>query len=378
MNDYNPRRFVPVTRIADDLSREHGRFVRVLRTDGGRVAMLRNYDDSGRYPYEPQIVAAFKTLVDRSPVVAFVEGHGERSAFDHGERGYGAFASNIGFRYALVNQGFEVRAITLAERVADSVDVVVVADMKEGLSEREMANFEEYVARGGNLLLMGEPRRQEWMNPLAAVLGLRFAEGIVVSPSEQYTDEVVAAEVVPAAAEASEHFGAMAGRYAVTTPSACAVEQIADRGFRVVGILASPDGSWIERQTTDFLEEKSTLDPAAGEAAGSYPVMLYLNRTVDGREQRIFVSGDADCLATSELTVERAGIEANNFGLVTELFRNFSYGEYPVEPPHRRPLDNELRLGDSGPTWCRIVFIGVIPFAILALGLGLWLARRGR
>lgn len=376
-DDQNPRKFIRADEITDDLSQEHGRFVRVLRA-GDRVSYLRNSEDSYRYPGETEITTAFKVLVDPSPVVAFVTGHGERGMDDYGERGYGAFASNIKFRYALINQGFTIRETTLGAPVADDIDVLVVSDMRRALTEQEMSNFEDYVARGGNLLLMGEPRRQEEMNPLAALFGVRFENGMIVSPSEQYTDEVIAAEVMPTAAEVSEYFAPMVGRYAVTTPSVCAVEQFAHTGFHAIEVLGSPAGSWIEYQTTDFLEEKSTLDPATGESAGSRPVMLYLNRPVGDRDQRIFVCGDADCFATSELSSQRAGIEANNFRLVTEVFRTFSYGEYPVETPRMSSSDNKLNIGDTGLMWAKVLFIWVLPLLLLGASLWLWLSRRGR
>lgn len=377
--DVNPKRFISEKEITDDLSQDHGRFVRVIRAGNGRVAYLRRYEDSYRDPFESEITAAFKTLVDKSPVVAFVTGHGERGCKDHGERGYGPFATNITFRHALINQGFTVREIVLGEPVDKDVDVVVISDMRSPLSIEEMTNFEEYVDRGGNLFLLGEPRRQEHMNPLAAKLGLRFSEGVIVSPSREYTDEIVASRVMPTALEASEYFRSMIGRYNVITPSACAVEQLEGKGFHVVEVLASPEkGSWIEFETTDFLEEHSELNPEKGEVEMSHPVMLYLNRQVGERNQRIFVVGDSDCLATSELTNDRAGLNGNNFKMITEVFRNFSYDEYPIETPRVRPPDDELYVGDTGLQWTRVLFIWVLPLMLLGLSIWLWLKRRGR
>lgn len=377
--DISPKKFISEKEITDDISQDHGRFVRVIRAENGRVAYLRRYEDSYRDPFESEITAAFKTLVDKSPVIAFVTGHGERGAKDHGARGYGPFATNITFRHALINQGFTVREITLGEPVGVDVDVIVISDMRSPLSTEEMANFENYIDRGGNLFLLGEPRRQENMNPLAAKLGLKFSDGIIVYPSREYTDEIVPSRVMPTAVEASEHFSSMIGRYNVITPSACAIEQVEDRGFSITEVLASPEkGSWIEYQTTDFLEEHSTLDLEKGEKEMSYPVMLYLNRMIEDRDQRIFVIGDSDCLATSELTNDRAGLNGNNFRMITEVFRNFSYDEYPIETPRVRPPDDELYIGDTGLQWTKVLFIWVLPLMLLGLSVWLWLKRRGR
>lgn len=378
MNDHNPKRFKSEKEITDDLSQDYGRFVRVVRANG-RVAYLRKYDDIYVDPRESEITAAFKTLVDKSPLIAFVTGHGERGSKDHGERGYGPFATNITFRHALVNQGFSVRDITLDTPVEDDVDVIVISDMKSPLTEEEFANYEKYIDDGGSLFLLGEPRRQENMNPLAAKLGLKFSDGIIVSPSKEYTDEILVSRVMPTALEASEYFSKMVGKYNVITPSACAVEQIEDKGFNVVEILASPEeGSWIEYETTDFINEHSEINPTKGEKEASNSVMLYLNRKVGERDQRIFVSGDADCLATSELTTSRAGLEGKNFMMITEIFRNLSYNEYPVETPRVRAPDDKIYIKETGLLISKIVFIFILPFSLLGLCIWLWIRRRGR
>ena len=378
MNDHNPKSFKSEKDITDDLSQDYGRFVRVIRGNG-RVAYLRKYDDIYVDPRESEITAAFKTLVDKSPLIAFVTGHGERGSKDHGERGYGPFATNITFRHALINQGFTVRDITLEQPVEEDVDVIIISDMRSPLSPEEFANFENYIDQGGNLFLLGEPRRQENMNPLAEKLGLRFSDGIIVSPSKEYTDEILASRVMPAALDASEYFSKMVGKYNVITPSACAVQQVEDKGFNVIEILASPEeGSWIEYQTTDFINEHSEVNAEKGEEEKSESVMLYLNRYVGDRDQRIFVSGDADCLATSELTTNRAGLNGNNFMLITEIFRNLSYDEYPIETPRARPTDDEIYIGETGLLWSKVMFIFVLPLSLLALSIWLWIRRRGR
>lgn len=50
------------------------------------------------HPFESEITAALKTLVDKSPMVAFVTGHGERGCGDYSDKGYAAFAQNPSFR----------------------------------------------------------------------------------------------------------------------------------------------------------------------------------------------------------------------------------------------------------------------------------------
>lgn len=382
-NDYNPKMFISEEEVAkmDDISAENGRIVRVLKRENGRRAYLRIYDDSYVHPFESEITAAFKVLVDKSPLVGFVTGHGERDCEDYSDRGYAAFATNRTFRNALINQGFQVRQLALNEVVPDDVDVLVIADMKSALTPEEYANYAAFVDRGGDLIVMGEPRRREWMNPLVEKLGLRFADGMLVAPSKEYPDDVIAARITEGALTASPYFANLIRRgKTIITPSACAVEVVdSTKGFTISEVLATPlQGSWTETSTVDFLNEKSVLNPESGEVERSNAVMLYLTREVEGKpQQRIFVAGDADCLSTKELSVSRAGLNGSNFSLITEMFRCLSYDEYPVETQRVRPPDDDVYLSQDGQIWVKLLFMGLIPVGLM-VWCGVFLVRRKR
>ncbi|MEI3423261.1 MAG: Gldg family protein [Butyricimonas faecihominis] len=94
-----------------------------------------------------------------------------------GDRDYNIFAWAKTYRYALINSGFDVKEISLNEELPEKLDILVIADMKTPLSENEMTRLNAYIERGGNLLIVGEPRRQEVMNPLVEQLGVRFLPG---------------------------------------------------------------------------------------------------------------------------------------------------------------------------------------------------------
>lgn len=82
------------------------------------------------------------------------------------------------------------------------------------------------------------------MNPIVAKLGFQFSEGMIGSPSREYTDEIIAAKVLPSALGVSKYFNRMISEnYNVITPSVSAVMQIEDKGFKVTEILASNDKS---------------------------------------------------------------------------------------------------------------------------------------
>ena len=65
------------------------------------------------------------------------------------------------------NQGFDVVTLSLEDQeVPEDIDIVVIADMKTPFDEIENDRLNKYIARGGNLFILGDARRQEIMNPI--------------------------------------------------------------------------------------------------------------------------------------------------------------------------------------------------------------------
>ena len=367
--------------MIDDISAENGRFVRVFNLDKGQKSFLRLYEDNRVHPSEREITTALKTLVDKAPVVAFVAGHGERDCDDFGEKGYGIFATNRTFRYALINQGFQIRKVSLEQSIPTDVDILVISDMKVPLKPGEYMNYCSFLDRGGNIVILGEPGKQANMNLLLEKLGLKFSDGILVSPSKEFSDEIVISSITGKASDVSPSLGAFARKGGkVVSPSACVVEVTdSTKGFKLSPVLISPEkGGWLEHETTDFFNQKSVLNARIGEVEKAYPVMLYLTRSfVERGEQRIFVVGDADCISMKELSGGRAGVECLNFNLVTEMFRCLSYDEYPINTSWARMTDDELYLSLESLVWCKIM-LAWVPALFLMVGSITFLIRRKR
>ncbi len=110
-----------------------------------------------------QISAALKRLVEDLPVVGFVIGHGERNINGRGDNAYNFLPVKNHFVIQLLNNGFDVENISLANPVPLKLRILVVADARQPFTENEMTNFQDYLNSGGNLLMMTEPgRRQVW------------------------------------------------------------------------------------------------------------------------------------------------------------------------------------------------------------------------
>lgn len=72
----------------------------------------------------------------------------------------------------------------MKHEIPADVNILCIADMRVALSEEENANLHRYIERGGNLIICGEPGKQEIMNPVVENFGVRFMPGRLVRPSE--------------------------------------------------------------------------------------------------------------------------------------------------------------------------------------------------
>lgn len=74
--------------------------------------------------------------------------------------------------------------------------MLVVADLQRPLSTDELAQLEEYIAKGGNIVIGGEPGKSDLMNPLTASLGVSFLPGTLVQPTKAYDDNLLVCSFV--------------------------------------------------------------------------------------------------------------------------------------------------------------------------------------
>ena len=316
-----------------DLTPEGNRFVRVLERENGARSFLRVYDDNQRDPRESEITAALKRLVVKAPKVGFVAGHGERSIDKAGERDYAAFARNLTFRYSLINQGFDAVGLNLADStgIPADIDIVVIAEART-----------------------------------------------VVHPTAEYAADLLAQELTPEAAALNDVYaGLRRNDYRIIMPGAVGLAWTDTTAFHVTPMLTTPaQGSWMELQTTDFVDDKAVLDTLTGEREAAVPTMLRLTRQVGDKEQRILILGDADCMSNGELTTERYALNGSNFSLITESFRDLSYNVFPINTDRPRPADDAMSIGQGALIWVRILFMGLVPAALIACYTLTWWRRR--
>lgn len=422
--DVNPKRFKPGIAYLDeiDLEGEQNRFVTKITTEDGKTSLLRTYNDIGRLPDEAQITAAFKKVVMDLPVVGFVTGHEERSIHELGSRGYSTLTNNTTFRFSMVNNGFDFKECSLAEPIDDGINILVIADAKSAFSNDELRHLDDYIERGGNLIVAADLNRQEYMNPLVQRFGVSFLPGQVVELNQGFEMDLLTLDGTEQGRKLAYHFEALDGsRPVVTMPGAVGLSYGEIAGFTYTPLLVSdsvkgmPDTnyaallrqintpprdrgveisrgvravaskgdskhsvSWNELQPTNFIDDIPDYNPEAGETLGPHTTALAISRTVEGREQKIVILGDADCLSNTELTTNRSGLISANFTFANGIFYWLSDGEVPIDMRRPTPPDDEITLKKSDMPLVRTLYRIVIPALILIGFVLLWFRRKGR
>jgi len=371
-------------RKIENLKPENNRFVRTIVRENGEKTFLRVFDDMQVHPSEREISAAFKRLVMELPQVGFVKGHGERDCIRSGDRDYNRFAQDKPFRYSLINQGFDFNEVTLDKEIPENIDILVIAEPRQPISEEHFTNLDKYIARGGNLLIAGEPGRQEQANPLAARFGVEFLPGRLVKPSENFSPDFIQAIPTRAGGRMMYWLQDMINRETIVTmPGATALSyQGADaKGFKVTELFVTDTagGTWSETVTTNFIDDTVTVDPAKGEKMeASIPVAIAMSRKVGEKEQKVVVIGDADCISNGEISIGRKGVRAANYNFIMGAFFWMSDDEVPIDVRRPSTTDRKVYVGLSGMRATKWGMLGLLPFSMALFYILLWIRRKGK
>lgn len=364
-----------------DLEAEGYRFVRVVETKDGQKTFLRLFNDGNKFPQEQETSAALKRLVlGTPPCVGVIYGHGERAIDKKGDRDYSTLMTNRSFRYALINQGFDVMKISLSEEVPEQVSILVLADLQSPLTSEEKEKLEAYLSRGGNLLIAGEPERREVMESLTASLGVRILPGPLMQGNEDYEPDLVFCRVTKEMAGIAPRMrGLYRNRRIITMSGTSALVCDTLHGFKVVPMLTTfPEVFRNEQETRRLSEEQPECRTGNGETQGTFVTAAELSRQVKGKEQRVIVLADADCLSNSELTVSRPKVNAYNYNFILEIFRRLSNGLFPCTPRNMASMDNSSVLTAYSMQWVTAGLLFGFPLLLALTGIIVWGERKRR
>jgi ABC-type uncharacterized transport system involved in gliding motility auxiliary subunit len=303
--------------------------------------------------------------------VYFVQGHGEGPI--EGEDGGG----RTGFARAaeaLRNENYRVQPLALVgiQEVPEDADVVIVAGASRPFLAEELAALDRYLARGGALFALVDPRvRGNWADQLRG-WGVDLGDDIVV-------DRIWAA--------IGRAFMPLAEKYDPEQPITkdfrdARVDQVifnevrsvrAKDGAALTPIVFTGEASWAERNLA-MLDSESAAAMDSDDLAGPVPVMIAgtpaLPAQDDGVKARLVVAGDTN-FASNEF------IDA---GRNRDLFlnaANWLIGDVEaisIRPNTSRPSRFQLTAEQFATIRSTSLFL--LPEAIAVLGVFTWWSRR--
>ena len=358
-----------------NLRPEQNRYVMQL-TFRGRSTFLRLFDDIQVFPGEQETAAALKRLTGKLPKIVFAQGEYERSIDKAGDRDYMRLTSDITFRYALVNQGFDMDTVSLNEQeIPSGIAALVIADPRKSFTPAALAKIQKYIADGGNLLIAGEPDKQAIINPLIQPLGVQLMPGMLLEKSKDFPPEMIKTYLTAAGVSLSNDLKPLVkDKAGITMPGAAGLSFVNNGIFSIEPLLMTDrNDTWNKKGKIVLDSADIGYSAAAGDYHGSMPTALALTRNVNGRQQRIVVTGDADFLSTAE--VKRRG--TGNFLFDTELIGWFTYGQFPVDASRPDPKDISIDLTRPGMKTMSFVYLGILPGLLLVFA-AIFLIRRKR
>lgn len=394
-----------------DLRPENNRYVMHLSYKG-KSTFLRVFDDPNVWPFETEVAAAFKRLLQaKMPKIGFLTGDYERNIHKRGDKEYRALTNLNTFRYSLVNQGFDVDTVSLeTQDVPASISALVIADPKQELSVVAIERLQKFIDAGGNVMFIAEPNKQELLNPLLKQFGVQLNPGSVVQESRDFAPDLVTSHLTSFAGTFTRELGIrQADSVTVVMPGTVSLSYT-DSGVYAVRPLLLTDKrfTWNRIQKLDLdritgasaTEQESEgttsgnsgyltgnegrrppvkagtvrFSPQDGDTRGPLTTAVSLTRQVNGKEQRIIVLGDADIMSNAEL--QRSNIRTANFVFNTALFSWLTYGEFPVDASRPKPTDNKVTVSTDEVALLSKLLLWVIPGVLIAFGTILLIRRK--
>jgi len=331
---------------------------------GGRKELVEPFDLS-----EQNITNALQRLLRSGERwLVFLDGHGERRPHGEANRDLSLWVKQM------EDKGFKARSVNLAENAAipDNTAVLVISAPQVDVLPGEVKALQDYVARGGNLLWLGEPGPLRGLEPLARQLGVRFLPGIVVDLTTQLLG-IQSAAIAAVTNYTPPHPVTKGFNLLTVFPLAAGLTVQAPQAWEGEGFLKTGENSWVE---TGKLSGKVQFDEKE-DIRGPVTIGVSLTHDQDkaaqaNKQQRVIVTGDGDFLSNQYLG------NVGNLNLGMNIVNWLSEDERFLAIPAKAAPDTSLQLSRLQSGIIGFGFWIGVPVLLLAGGLTIWLRRRKR
>ncbi len=349
-----------------DLKSDQGSIVRKFSYKG-KESSVRMFFDILQYPSEYETTAALKRLFVDAPKVVFATGHGERDIHKGMEKDYRQVFNKSTTRNSLINQGFELDVVNLKyDDMPKDTDVLVIADPKKSYSENVIHKINNYIANGGNALILTEPNNRAHITPITEPLGVTFMNGILQQNNKDVEPEFIVSNLAKASSD-NEFSNKLSffheQELLVTAPTVMGIRFEDTKDFESVPLLTTSKAN-----TKNAITDSIPAIPVDATTA-----MLLKNTKKEN--QRIIVMGDADVFSLREIS--RGYAKSVNAAIPLEFLGIITGGEYPIEIIRDEPKDMDYKMKDiKDRSLVEFILTVILPLIVLAFSAFILIRRK--
>jgi ABC-type uncharacterized transport system involved in gliding motility auxiliary subunit len=298
--------------------------------------------------------------------LVFLDGHGDRSPDKQRNFDLSLWAEQLHKR------GFKTRSLNLAEipNIPENTTALVIAGPQTGLLKGEVDTIRKYLDNGGNLIWLADPvsgiNATRSLGPIAEMFGIEFLPGMVLDAEGQMITGNAAAVVM---ASYNSHPIVKTFNTLTVFPTVGAIQFQKQEEWKSEIVLDTRENSWLE---TGSLKDNVKFDKGE-DIKGPVTIALSLTRELKEKEegeQRVLVIGDGDFISNSYLG------NAGNIDLSLSMVNWISQDDAYVSIPVRAGNDQGLNLSRTAQISIAMVFMLIIPAALLTAGVSVWWRRR--
>lgn len=350
-----------------------------------RTAIVRTFDDPGYWPGEDEIAAAINRLIATPPKIDFLTDEIERGPYSQRPRDYKLIASQLNFRRALINQGYDFDTLSLKDHDHIPTDIagLVIADPRTAFSTDNLDKIDAYIQAGGNLLITTEPDRKQVVQPLLDTLGVSLRNGLLIQPNPKFSSDCI----FPYLSGTAENFSPQFRRslddqikyfgdslFRVAMIGAGALDYKEKNGFHISPLLSTDSKlSWNRTGPVNSDSLQLKVDTLPSDEHGSFVTSVLLTRKINGHDQWIIVSGDADYLTKTAFDGYDPRRFNYDFGFWS--FSKFSYGKFPANTL-RPQTDDQVAIKTADIPFQKILLIYILPAIIGIIGSVILIRRK--
>ena len=298
--------------------------------------------------------------------VAVIQGHGERDPYDESNNGLSKLANEI------KKTGIKVQSINLLSQgvIPDNTKMVMIAGPRNAYLGGELKLLEDYIKKGGNLLWLRDPAKQNYFTSLDKILGVKPIPGVVIDANTKLRIllGIKHAAVIPVT-EFYKHNITSELNTHLLFPFASSLQVEKDSGWQADILFKSLQRSWSE--VGELNSDQLKYEGALGDTQGPLTLGLSLTRTISDKTQRVIIIGDSDFMANGYI-----GYGAN-FSLSLNLLNWLAEDDKLISIIHQRAPDQSIELTDKDVMLIALILLVLVPGILISTGFIIrWLRHR--